>query len=150
MDCRVQHQEDGMSLQVDVLESSFQAIAPNGEAFVADFYDRLFVRFPETRTLFPATDMPKQHKKLLAALVLTIQNLRKPDVLAEHLKELGKRHVHYAVKPEHYPMVGAALLETFAAFLGERWTPEYQAAWADAYGAITNLMLEGAKNASSA
>jgi hemoglobin-like flavoprotein len=139
-----------MALQVDVLESSFQAVAPHGDEFVAAFYDRLFTRFPETRALFPSTDMTKQQKKLLAALVLTIQNLRKPEVLTEHLKDLGQRHVQYAVTPEHYPMVGAALLETFATFLGDRWTPECQTAWAEAYEAITSLMLEGAKNATSA
>ncbi len=138
-----------MSLQIDVLESSFQAIAPQGDVFAASFYDRLFARFPETRALFPTTDMTRQQKKLLAALALTVQNLRKPDVLAGHLKELGKQHVRYAVEADHYPLVGAVLLETLAAFLGERWTQECQAAWTEAYEAITALMLEGAQTASA-
>ena len=40
------------------------------------------------------------------------------------------------VRPEHYPMVGEALLETFAEYLGDRWTPELKSAWAEAYGAL--------------
>src|SRR5215471_3388183 len=133
-----------MSLQIELLETSFQAIAPRGEAFVTAFYERLFTRFPQTRAFFAATDMKEQKKKLLGALVLVIQNLRKPDVLGPALKGLGQRHDAYGVRPEHYPIVGAVLLDTFAAFLGERWTLERHAAWAQAYEAVCALMLQGA------
>ena len=133
-----------MTLQIELLESSFQAIAPSGEAFVMAFYERLFTRFPQTRAFFASTDMKEQRKKLLGALALVIQNLRKPEVLASTLQGLGRRHVAYSVRPEHYPIVGAVLLETFADFLGECWTPTYHDAWAQAYEAVCSLMLEGA------
>ena len=67
-----------------------------------------------------------------------------PDVLSDALKGLGARHVKYGALPEHYPLVGNALLTTFEQYLGEDWTPEVTQAWVDAYGAITKLMLEGA------
>jgi nitric oxide dioxygenase len=133
-----------MTLQIELLETSFQAIAPRGEEFVTAFYERLFTRFPETRAFFTSTDMKEQRKKLLGALALVIQNLRKPAVLTSALKGLGQRHVAYGVLPEHYPIVGAILLETFAGLLGERWTPAYHNAWAQAYEAICAIMLEGA------
>ncbi len=133
-----------MTLHIELLESSFQAIAPSGEAFVTAFYERLFTSFPQTRAFFASTDMKEQRKKLLGALALVIQNLRKPEVLTSALKGLGQRHVAYGVRPEHYPIVGAVLLETFADVLGERWTPAYHDAWADAYEAICAIMLEGA------
>jgi hemoglobin-like flavoprotein len=72
-----------------------------------------------------------------------IQNLRKPDVLAPALKGLGQRHAAYGVRPEHYPIVGAVLLDTFAACLGKRWTAERRDAWTQAYQAVCALMLEG-------
>jgi hemoglobin-like flavoprotein len=133
-----------MSLQIELLETSFQAITPCGEAFVTAFYERLFTRFPQTRAFFASTDMKEQRKKLLGALALVIQNLRKPEVLTSALKSLGQRHVAYCVRPEHYLIVGAVLLETFADFLGERWTPEYHDAWSQAYEAVRAIMLEGA------
>ncbi len=133
-----------MTLQIELLESSFQAIAPCGEAFVTAFYERLFTRFPATRAFFASTDMKEQRKKLLGALALVVQNLRKPEVLTSALQGLGQRHVAYGVRPEHYPIVGAVLLETFSDVLGERWTPAYHAAWADAYEAVCALMLAGA------
>ncbi|MGK7876213.1 MAG: globin domain-containing protein, partial [Xenococcaceae cyanobacterium] len=70
--------------------------------------------------------------------------LRKPEVLQENLKGLGARHVKYGALPEHYPLVGNALLTTFEQYLGSDWTEEVKQAWVDAYGAITKLMLEGA------
>ena len=133
-----------MTLQIELLETSFQAIAPCVEAFVTAFYERLFTHFPQTRAFFASTDMKEQRKKLLGALALVIQNLRKPEVLTSALKGLGQRHVNYGVRPEHYPIVGGVLLETFADFLGERWTPAYQDAWAQAYETVCAIMLEGA------
>lgn len=133
-----------MALQIELLETSFQTIVPQGEAFVMAFYERLFTRFPETRAFFTSTDMKEQRKKLLGALALVIQHLRKPEALTSALKGLGQRHVAYGIRPEHYPIVGTVLLETFADFLGEQWTPAYQDAWADAYEAVCALMLEGA------
>ena len=133
-----------MALQIELLESSFQAIAPCGQAFVTAFYERLFTRFPQTRAFFASTDMKEQRKKLLGALNLVIQNIRKPEVLTSALIGLDQRHVNYGVRPEHYPIVGAVLLETFADFLGERWTPAHHHAWMQAYEAVSAIMLEGA------
>ena len=114
------------------------------------FYERLFTLFPQVRAFFASTDMFEQRKKLLGALALVIQNLRKPEVLTSALKGLGQRHVAYGVRPEHYPTVGAVLLETFADFLGERWTQEYHDAWAQAYEAVSAIMLEGANGLAAA
>src|SRR6516164_2840084 len=125
-----------MTLQIELLGTSFQATTPCGEEFVTAFYERLFTRFPETRAFFASTDMKEQRKKLLGALALVIQNLRKPEVLVSALGGLGQRHVAYGVRPEHYPIVGAVLLDTFADVLGDDWTPEYHDAWAQAYEAI--------------
>ena len=35
-------------------------------------------------------------------------------------------------------------------YLGDAWTPDVKQAWVDAYGAITELMLEGADYSSEA
>jgi nitric oxide dioxygenase len=133
-----------LALPIELLESSFAAIAPCGEAFVTAFYERLFTRFPQTRAFFASTDMKEQRKHLLGALALVIQHLRKPEVLTSALQGLGRRHVTYGIGAEHYPLVGTVLLETFADFLGERWTPAYQDAWEQAYEAVSKIMLEGA------
>ena len=133
-----------MTLQIELLETSFQAITPCGDAFVTAFYERLFTRFPQMRAFFASIDMFEQRKKLLGALTLVIQNLKKPEVLTSTLKELGKQHVTYGIRPEHYPLIRAVLLETFADFLGENWTPAHHNAWMQAYDTFSTIMLEGA------
>lgn len=133
-----------MSLQVELLESSFDEIKPHADGFVASFYENLFTANPEAKPLFDTTDMEAQKKKLLSSLVLVVENLRKPDALSGALRGLGARHVKYGALPEHYPLVGGALLTTFEQYLGEKWTPEVKQAWVDAYGVISEIMLDGA------
>ncbi|MGK7892600.1 MAG: globin family protein, partial [Xenococcus sp. (in: cyanobacteria)] len=133
-----------MSLQVELLEQSFEAIKPQANEFVNSFYDNLFTANPEAKPLFETTDMAEQKKKLLASLVLVVENLRKPDALNSPLRGLGARHVKYGALPEHYPLVGSALLTTFEQYLKEQWTAEVKQAWVDAYSAISEIMLDGA------
>ncbi len=73
-----------------------------------------------------------------------VENLRQPGELTGALKGLGARHVKYGALPDHYPLVGNSLLKTFEQYLKEDWTPEVKQAWVDAYGLITEVMLEGA------
>src|SRR5205809_4107777 len=134
-----------MALQIELLESSFQALAPCGEAFVTAFYERLFTRFPQTRAFFAATDMSEQRKKLQQSLALIVEHMQHPEVLGDMLQELGQRHVTYGIRPEHYPLVGAVLLETFADFLGKHWTQAHHDAWVKGYDAVSSLMLKGAQ-----
>ena len=131
-------------LKVKLLEDSFEKVKPQADAFVTTFYDNLFDLYPQTKSLFADSDMEKQKGMLLNSLVLTVDNLTNPDVLTKKLQGLGARHVQYGALPEHYPLVGNALLATFEQFLGDDWTEEVKQAWVEAYGAITELMLSGA------
>lgn len=133
-----------MSLQVELLETSFEKVKPHANEFITSFYDNLFTDYPAAKPLFEHTNMSAQGQKLLSSLVLVVDNLRKPDALTGALKGLGARHVKYGALPEHYPLVGNTLLKTFEQYLKDDWTPETQQAWVDAYGAITELMLSGA------
>jgi hemoglobin-like flavoprotein len=134
-----------MSLNVDLLERSFALVKGNGVEFSSQFYATLFLDHPAVQPLFANTHLQSQGEKLFASLVLVVNNLRNPEALENALKGLGTRHVKYGVLPQHYPLVGASLLKTFAMSLAPTdWTPEVQQAWADAYGAVTKLMLEGA------
>ncbi|GAB4286563.1 MAG: hypothetical protein Fur0025_19180 [Oscillatoriaceae cyanobacterium] len=140
--------EPEAALPVEILESSFDLIKPRAEEFVVSFYENLFAANPEMQPLFGNTDMSKQYKKLLNSLVLVVEGLRNPEALAEVLQALGARHVGYGTVPKYYRPVGQALLNTFAQYLGENWTPEVEKAWTNAYRSITAQMLKGATAAS--
>lgn len=134
-----------MVFQGELLESSFQAVVLHGEAFVVAFYERLFTRFPQTRAFFASTDMLEQRKKLQQSLALIVEHMQHPEALSEMLGEMGRRHASYGVLPEHYPLVGAVLLETFADFLGKHWTQAHHDAWIKGYEAVSCIMLQGSQ-----
>jgi nitric oxide dioxygenase len=135
-----------MSLDLTALETSFDLIAPRGDELMDEFYGRLFAAAPSVRPLFP-DDMRRQKTMLLGALVLLRKSLRDLDAIVPKLRELGARHVAYGAVPEHYPVVGAVLLESMAAIAGDAWTAEYETAWAAAYGIVADTMMAGAEEA---
>jgi hemoglobin-like flavoprotein len=133
-----------MSLNVELLESSFAQIKERETEFSAYFYSNLFADYPIVKPLFTNSDMVEQQKKLFKSLVLVVDSLRKSDILTGALKGLGTRHVKYGVLPEHYPMVGSTLLKVLAICL-EAWTPNVEQAWIEAYGVVAQVMLDGAE-----
>jgi len=99
-----------MSLNIELLEESFQLVVPNGDAFASRFYERLFQKYPAVQPLFQHVEIKQQKKKLLGSLVLVIQNLRKPEVLQQALMDMGGRYVGYGVQSGHYAAVKENLL----------------------------------------
>ncbi|MEE9196960.1 MAG: globin domain-containing protein, partial [bacterium] len=91
-----------------------------------------------------------QRTKLIGAMAMVIKNLRNTRIVSMTLQDLGRRHEEMGVEREHCPMVGAALLETFAGFFGEKWTPDVKEAWTDAYDAIAAMMYEGCESSKEA
>ncbi|WP_160146016.1 globin domain-containing protein [Dictyobacter aurantiacus] len=118
-------------------------IAPRKEEFAHSFYERLFSYYPQTKHLFAQTDMRRQESSLMATLAVVVAGVERGDSLVPTLNTLGKRHSHYGAAPEHYPLVGGVLLETFHEYLGSQFTPAMQDAWSNAFELISNQMIEG-------
>lgn len=137
--------QSGVSAQVTLVERSFEQIKPHAAEFAASFYRNLFRSNPKLRLLFSKTDMEKQQQKLLAALVLLVENVRAPDRLIPVLQELGAKHKGYGVIEKYYPAVGAALLQTFEQYLKDDWTEDVKQAWTATFEAIAQIMIEGAE-----
>ena len=88
--------------------------------------------------------MEGQRQALLNMLVVLRESLRDLDDIVPDLEDLGERHVEYGAQAEHYPVVGEVLIGTMAEVAGDRWKPEYTAAWQEAYGVVQTVMLAGA------
>ena len=131
-----------LGLNVSVLESSFNLLAPQIDQVVARFYEELFSRYPDVVPLFKNTDKRKQAQKLKAALNLVMKNLNNVDTLAKALSELGERHEKYGAVEEHYGAVANTLLDVMQEFAGEAWTQEVHDAWSHALGTIAEVMLK--------
>jgi nitric oxide dioxygenase len=133
-----------MQLDLAALETSFDLVASRGDELMDRFYAGLFTAAPAVRPLFAGTDMRRQKAMLLSALVLLRKSLRDLDAIAPTLRALGARHVAYGARPEHYPVVGSALIGAMAEVAGDAWRPEYERAWAAAFDVVTAAMLSGA------
>lgn len=129
---------------VELLEKSFNLLAPRGPELVDRFYAHLFSKNPQVRPLFP-TDLADQKKKLLASIQLVIANIRTPDALHEPLMDMGRRHVYYKTEPAHYPVVRDTLIGVMSDMAGNAWNDEFQTAWTDALNLIAGIMIEGQK-----
>jgi hemoglobin-like flavoprotein len=137
------------SEQVALVQQSFAKVAPISDAAAVMFYDRLFEVAPAVRAMFPA-DMTEQRKKLMGTLAVVVNGLSNLESILPAASALAKRHVAYGAKPEHYPVVGAALLWTLEQGLGEAWTAELAAAWTVAYTTLSGYMISEAYGRSEA
>ena len=129
--------------QVKLVQTSFSKVAPIADQAAVIFYDRLFEVAPAVKAMFPA-DMTEQRKKLMATLAVVVNGLSNLESILPAASALATRHVSYGAKPEHYPVVGGALLWTLEKGLGEAWTPEIAAAWTAAYGTLSTFMISEA------
>eukprot|EP00522_Entomoneis_paludosa_P009408 CAMPEP_0172440746 /NCGR_PEP_ID=MMETSP1065-20121228/1363_1 /TAXON_ID=265537 /ORGANISM="Amphiprora paludosa, Strain CCMP125" /LENGTH=148 /DNA_ID=CAMNT_0013189739 /DNA_START=26 /DNA_END=469 /DNA_ORIENTATION=- len=70
-------------------------------------------------------------KTVIGMVTAAIGLLEKGEMekLINVLRDLGARHVSYDVVPEHYPIVGEALITTLAAALGDSFTAEVKRQW---------------------
>lgn len=121
-------------------------VAGHGDQVPLFFYSTLFLAHPETRQMFP-TNMAGQRDRLVTALGHIVSNVDQVDGLVGFLQDLGADHRKFAVRAEHYPAVGEALLATLQHFLGEQWTDELAQDWAAAYGLVAQVMMEAAQAA---
>lgn len=140
---------DEGGLNVELLESSFELLAPRGEELVERFYDKLFETAPAVREFFP-DDLTEQRKALLGSLGIIVKSLRSPEKLTTYLQKLGASHVKYGAVAAHYDVVAGVLLETMAELAGDVWNDDLQSAWTAALGAVKEIMLSGAEQDAAA
>lgn len=129
--------------QVQLVQSTWEKVVPISATAAELFYGRLFELDPSLRPLF-TSDIKEQGKKLMMMITVAVRGLNDLGKLVPAVQELGRRHVAYGVKDEHYATVGAALLWTLEKGLGDAFTPEVKEAWATVYGILADTMKKAA------
>jgi hemoglobin-like flavoprotein len=124
---------------LEALQRSWERIAPIADEAAQLFYSRLFELDPSLRSLFH-TEQAVQRQKLMEALAFIVSCADQPDDLLPMLASLGKRHVNYGVRAEHYATAGEALLWTLDQGLGLLDTREARDAWVAAYSVVATAM----------
>jgi hemoglobin-like flavoprotein len=128
-----------------LIRSNWAAVEPIQDVASDLFYARLFELDPWLAELFAETDMRRQGRMLMQTLAIVVKSLDDLSVVIPAVEALGSRHVGYGVKPADYQTVGAALLWTLGQGLGDAFTPQARAAWAEAYAILSSVMISAAE-----
>ncbi|MAS93513.1 MAG: hemin receptor [Verrucomicrobiales bacterium] len=128
--------------QKELVKGSWEKVVPIADQAAEIFYGKLFALDPDVKPLFAEADMKEQGKKLMQMITTAVRGLDNLEALIPAVQNLGKRHVDYGVKAEHYDTVGAALLDTLAVGLGDDFTEETKAAWAETYNTLATVMKD--------
>jgi hemoglobin-like flavoprotein len=131
--------------QVQSLRESFARIEQQADIAALVFYREVFTLAPELRPMF-STSIELQGRKLMDSLRHTVATLEKPDELVPVLEALGRRHLSYGTKEEHYPVITRAMMRMFVEVLGKQFTTETAAAWDEALKFVVATMQRGARD----
>jgi ferredoxin-NADP reductase/hemoglobin-like flavoprotein len=132
-----------MTGDIALIRESWALVAEDSDKVAAHFYGLIFSRHPQVRALFPPM-MDAQRDRLLSALTYVVLHVDDVEALSAYLRDLGRDHRKFEVRPEHYPIVGQCLVAAMRANAGEAWRPEYDGAWQRAYDLIAKIMIEAA------
>jgi nitric oxide dioxygenase len=127
----------------EIVRASFAKIAAQADMTAAMFYARVFVTDPNLRSLFKI-DMIEQGRKLVAMLQIVVDNLHQFEAIRPTIRDLGRRHAGYGVKPADYDTLEAALLWSFGKVLGDDFTPAARGAWTKCYRMLAVEMQDAA------
>jgi nitric oxide dioxygenase len=127
--------------QILLVKKTWRMLRGIDPAIVAGaFYAKLFTAHPGVKKMFPK-DMEPQYVKLIDMLSAVVSRLDRLDELTEEIEAMAERHVGYGVKPDHYRLVGEALLWTLEKGLGNDWNPAVKASWLEAYTVLSDTMI---------
>jgi hemoglobin-like flavoprotein len=130
--------------QINLVKTSFNKVFAIRDIASAYFYRKLFELEPSVRPMFVNSDMDAQRDKLMVSLRAVINHLDYPETIIPDLRQMAKRHVEYGVRPEHYKLVGDAMIYALQQGLGSHFTPGMQQAWMVAYEYMADNMIESA------
>lgn len=125
-----------------IVSATAPALQAHGVAITTRMYERLFEN-AEVKAMFDAAaqDSGEQPRRLAAAILAYAQNVDKLAALSGPVGRMACRHVETDVRPEHYPLVAAALLPAIRDVLGEAATDEVLDAWGKAYWVLAEILI---------
>lgn len=123
-----------------LVQSTIGVLMQHQKPFTAHLYRRLFELAPQAQALFRG-NLESQGEMLSHMLQFLVYAMSRPETMKLGLTELGRRHDGYGVAADLYPSFRQAFLESARAVLGERYTPQVEAAWKETIDMIIGSML---------
>eukprot|EP00835_Amoeboradix_gromovi_P001797 NODE_90_length_21806_cov_0.389137.p1 type:complete len:912 gc:universal NODE_90_length_21806_cov_0.389137:15360-12625(-) len=109
--------------------------------FSYKYYDNLFTEDKDFVKFFP--DVFSQSKAFGGLLSIVVKKFEFLDENEEKIRELGKQHEDWGVKPEMYYKLTSCLIKTLRDILLAEFDYETEEAWTAALQTVADLMIEG-------
>jgi nitric oxide dioxygenase len=81
-------------------------------------------------------------EKFMATMGVLLAKAHKGNSLMADVQHLASRHVGYGVAPEHYPIVGKALLKALEYGLKDKWNEDLKNLWSNLYDNLSEAMIK--------
>lgn len=128
--------------QMQLIRDSLAAIRSTSSPLALLFYGRMFELDPSLRALFKI-DLVAQSKKLTDTLSAVADSLDRFDEMRPRLRDLGRKHLEYGVRPGHYLILSEAMLWALRQALQQDFSDQTRAAWVAVLDEINREMLAG-------
>jgi nitric oxide dioxygenase len=130
------------------IDASVPVLREHGLTITTTFYRNMFAAHPELTNLFNMGNQAAgaQQQSLASAVFAYAANIGNPAALGPVVNRIVHKHASIGIRAEHYPIVGHHLLGAIKETLGDAATPELLAAWAEAYTALANLLIQAEKD----
>jgi nitric oxide dioxygenase len=127
-----------------IVKATVPLLESGGEALITHFYRTLLEDNPQVRPLFNQVHQASgaQPRALANAVLRYARHIDEPEQLGGLVGQIVNKHVALQILPEHYPIVGACLLNAIRTVLGEQVaTDAVIQAWAAAYQQLADLLI---------
>mmetsp|Transcript_15583 Transcript_15583/g.43465 ORF Transcript_15583/g.43465 Transcript_15583/m.43465 type:complete len:369 (+) Transcript_15583:94-1200(+) len=140
--------------EIGIVENTWKQVAGLGvETVGVILFKHIFTIAPDALGLFAFRKEPnvktyetpglRAHGvRVVTTVGAAVDGLRNLPALVPVLQELAIKHVGYGVLPEHYEVVGKALMLTLKDGLGAAFTERVQVPWAKVWHTISKTMID--------
>lgn len=127
-----------------IVKSTVPLLETGGEALTTHFYKMLLRDYPQIVPFFNKAHQGTgdQARALANGILMYARHIDQLDQLGGLVSTIVNKHVALQILPEHYPMVGDALLRAIREVLGaEIATDAVIEAWGEAYQQLADILM---------
>jgi hemoglobin-like flavoprotein len=130
--------------KIALVQVSWEAVTEHMVLCASLFSANICLADPSLERLFER-NRTERSLELIRVVSFIVGELEQVVDLVPYLKSLGQLLRQNGVQESCQQTVGQALFQTLQQWLGQRFTPAVQNAWAIAFGFVTKIMIEASK-----
>lgn len=127
-----------------LVKACIDEIGSNIEKVSQLFYKELFHLDIHLKNVFPGNVVFLNRK--FSNMLATFKNVKHLESISDSLAKMGERHAEYGAEIKHFPTVKTALLLALNDYLGEKFSPELEAAWLEVFDDVAKIMEQALAN----